>query len=391
LWLLAGVVLLVGVAVVADRLVFARSPQPPKVRFVVRPELHNQIDGLVTGSARMAPGVTAYVLWPRGAWLAASGVADVKTGQTIGPGARMRLESVSKIYTAALILKLEQEGKLRVSDTVERWLPGLLRSYGPKITIRQLLTMSSGLISDSDLGGSRSHALHQLAAVKDVTLRSQLTTLAKRAAVNPTLPVDPVWLIRWAAWLPLLFAPGTGYHYSNLGYDILGLIAERAAGRPLPVLYQQLIFGPLGLNHTAYDPNGPIHGPHSHGYFIRPNGTITDTTDVHRGKGADGGIVSDAQDTGTFLLGLMSGKLLDSKELAAMKGQSFWLGGRPTPCSGQPAGRVYSWRGAGEGYKTAVYVNGNGTRVAVLLLNARHPPFDDQVSDDTTAILYCGA
>jgi CubicO group peptidase (beta-lactamase class C family) len=185
--------------------------------------------------------------------------------------------------------------------------------------------MSSGLISDDDFGPSRAAVARQLASVKDAELRAQLTGLTKRAAANPAAPVDPIWLIRWAAWLPLLFPPGTGYHYSNLGYNILGLIAERASGRPLTVLYQQRIFGPLGLEHTAYDPNGPITGPHAHGYWIAPNGKLTDTTDLHRAKGADGGIVSDAQDTATFLIDLMRGKLLDQKELAGMKARASGL------------------------------------------------------------------
>ena len=70
-----------------------------------------------------------------------------------------------------------------------------------------------------------------------------------------------------------------------------------------------------------------------------------------------------------------------------MKGENLWLGGDRTGCGG----RAYGWRGAGNGYKTAVWVNGNGTRVAVLLLNARHPPYDDTIAADTLAMLYCAA
>jgi len=376
-----------GVAVVADRVVISAIEQAPTLKFSNRPDLDSEIDGLVIGTARMAPGATAFVAGPHGVWRGAAGIANVETGETIRADARMRLESVSKIFTATLVLQLDQQGKLHVTDTVARWLPGLLRSYGSKITIRELLTMSSGLISDSDLGPGRAVFLRQLARVKDAKLRVYLTGLTKHAAASPTYPVDPIWLIRWAAWLPLLFPPGTGYHYSNLGYDILGLIAERATGKPLSALFQQYIFGPLGLKHTAYDPNGPIQGPHAHGYWIAANGKTTDTTDEHRGKGADGGIVSDVQDSAMFLVDLMRGKLLDHKELAGMKGENLWLGGNATPCGG----RAYGWRGAGNGYKTAVWVNGNGTRVAVLLLNARHPPFDDTVAADTLAYLYCNA
>ena len=66
------------------------------------------------------------------------------------PDARMRLESVSKIWTAAVVLRLAQNGLLRPGDTVERWLPGLL-PYGNRITIAQLLTHTSGLIDNNDM------------------------------------------------------------------------------------------------------------------------------------------------------------------------------------------------------------------------------------------------
>ena len=125
--------------------------------------------------------------------------------------------------------------------------------------------------------------------------------------------------IKWAAWQPLLFPPGTLSHYSNIGYDILGLIAARAGGKPVPELYREQIFGPLGLDATAFDPQGPIGGPHAHGYGIEPDGTQIDTSDWHWGVGADGGIVSDAEDTATFLTALMRGKLLDRGHLQRWK------------------------------------------------------------------------
>ena len=90
-----------------------------------RPELQRITDGLVSGSAKLAPGASAYVSGPHGSWLGAAGVANTATCGPMGSDARVRLESVSKIYTATLILQLAQEGKLRVGDTVARWLPGL--------------------------------------------------------------------------------------------------------------------------------------------------------------------------------------------------------------------------------------------------------------------------
>ncbi len=304
--------------------------------------------------------------------------------------ARMRLESVSKIYTATLILQLAQAGRLRVSDTVARWLPGLL-PYGDRITIRQLLTMSSGLIDNNDLKNASDRMRRDyLARVKDASLRAHLLATLARVEENPSAEVSELWWIRWAAWQPLIFTPGVGHHYSNIGYDLLGLIAARAGGKPLPVLFRERIFEPLGLRETAYDPQGAISGPHAQGYGIEPNGAQIETTDWHWGVGAEGGIVSNAKDTATFLTALMRGKLLDREQLTAMKGDNLWLGGTYS-CAGQ----AYGWSGGGSGYKTEVWVNDDGSRVAVLLLNARHfdtaQPKADQAAHATLTSLYCGA
>lgn len=384
--MLAGLVVAAGIAVAVGRLVV---PREAKVEGR-RPGLQRILDGLVTHS-KLAPGAVAYVSGPHGSWLGAAGVADTSTGAPMPVDARMRLESVSKIYTATLILQLAQERKLRVSDTVAKWLPGLL-PYGNRITIRELLTMQSGLVDNNDLrNASPSEQRGNLARVKDAKLRAKLLAIAARVDKNSATEFSPIWWIRFAAWQPLQFSPGWGYHYSNIGYDILALIAARAGGKPLPVLYRERIFQPLGLHATAYDPQGPIRGPHAHGYGIEPNGEQIDTTNWHSGIGAEGGIVSNAKDTATFLTGLMRGKLIDRQQLAAMENENLWLGGNPTGC----AGRAYGWSGGGNGYKTEVWVSGSGRRVAVLLLNARHwdtaQPAADQAAHDAMASLYCAA
>jgi D-alanyl-D-alanine carboxypeptidase len=350
------------------------------------------LNGLVGGRSSLAPGATAYVSGPHGKWMGAAGVSDTSTCTPMPIDARMRLESVTKIYTATLILKLVQTGQLRLGDTVARWLPGLLPSYGERITIRQLLAMRSGLVDNNDFDGPvEDFERTALARVRDAKLRAQILDVLVRANKNPAGEVSELWWIRLAAWQPLLFEPGSGYHYSNIGYDILGLIAARAGGKPLATLYREQIFEPLGLHATAYDPQGPITGPHAHGYRIEPDGTQTDTTDWHWGVGAEGGIVSNAKETATLLTALMHGKLLDRTQLTAMKGENLWHGGEPTGCAGQ----AYGWSGGGSGYKTDVWVNHNGSRVAVLLLNARHwhtaQPEGDQAVHDALARLYCGA
>jgi CubicO group peptidase (beta-lactamase class C family) len=245
------------------------------------------------------------------------------------------------------------------------------------------------MIDDNELERSAAAVRGYLARVKDRTLRAQLVAIATRWDANPALEVSPIWLIRFAAWQPLLSTPGSRYHHSNIGWNILGLIAARAAGKPLPELYREQIFEPLGLKHTAYDPQGPIAGPHANGYAISPNGELTDETAWHFGKGADGAIVSDAQDTATFFTALMRGKLLDRQQLDGMKRADFWLGGEHSNCAGGPV--AYGGTGEGDAYTAEVTVNGNGTRIAVLLMNARHSPFGLQIAGQTIANLYCAA
>jgi D-alanyl-D-alanine carboxypeptidase len=392
----AGLLVAGGIAVAVDRLAFSGGTDVARPVFsgesqVPHPALKRTLVGLVSGPSKIAPGAVAYVSGPHGTWLGAAGVADTSTGAQMPVDARMRLESVSKIYTATLILQLAEEGKLRVGDTVARWLPGLL-PYGKQITIRELLTMQSGLIDNNDLrNASPREQRINLGRVKDTKLRAKLVAIAARVEKDPATEFSPIWWIRFAAWQPLLFTPGAGgFHYSNIGYDILGLIAARAGGKPLPALYRERIFEPLGLRATAYDPQGPITGPHAHGYGIEPSGEEIDTTDWHPGIGAEGGIVSNAKETATFLTALMRGKLIGRQQLTAMEDSDLWLGGMGT-C----VGTAYGWSGGGNGFKTEVWVNDGGSRVAVLLLNARHwdtaQPEADQAAAAARSSLYCSA
>ena len=157
--------------------------------------------------------------------------------------ARVRLESVSKIWTALLIHQLAEAGTLRLSDTVERWLPGML-PYGDRITVAQLLVHTSGLIDNNDVAKNPDA---YLARVTDPVLKAQLLRVARRLEQAPTAEFSPVLWVKLAAFQPLLTEPGTNYHYSNIGFEILGLIAARASGQSIESLYRERIFEPLGL------------------------------------------------------------------------------------------------------------------------------------------------
>lgn len=390
----------------------ADSPRPSEMRRVVpvvalvlvlaagcggakkRPELRSVLDGLVSGPSAIAPGATAYVCGPNGTWSGSAGFADVHTLVKMKPDARFRLESVSKLWTATLILQLAGERRLTLGDTVEQRLPGLL-PYGDRITIRELLNHTSGLIDNNDIGQDPQH---YIALVKDTELRAQLESIYARYSKDPNVTFSPLVWIHFAAALPLLAKPGTRYHYSNIGYEILGLIAARTTGKPLATLYLDRIAKPLGLKSVAYDPQGDIAGPHAVGYNIDPKGKPVAATGWSTGGiGAEGGIVANARDEARFLVALMQGKLLKPAQLAAMKTVApaataglygLGTGVDPSGC----AGTAYGHNGGGAGFSTSVFVSGDGKRVAVLLLNG-HPAGNPRDADVYAAMnkLYCEA
>jgi D-alanyl-D-alanine carboxypeptidase len=135
-----------------------------------------------------------------------------------------QIASVSKQFTAAALLLLEDDGKLRLDDTVAKHLPGI--TGGDRITLRQLLDHTSGL---------------QDYWPQDYSFPA----MAK--------PVTPQGIVdRWAK-KPLDFEPGTQWQYSNTGYVVAGLIAEKVAGEPLLAFLQRRIFAPLGIRALDQD------------------------------------------------------------------------------------------------------------------------------------------
>jgi D-alanyl-D-alanine carboxypeptidase len=385
--LLLGLLLLAGVALVA------RSALVSTDRATARPELQRILDGLVMGREHVAPGVTAYVSGPRGSWAGSAGYSNVETGRRMPVDARMRLESVGKAWTATLVLQLVGEGRMSLDDTVERWLPGLL-PYGNRITVRQLLSHTSGLIDNNDIGREPAE---YLARVGDPALRARLAQVAQRWAADPELRFPARLWVEFAAALPLLSAPGTRYHYSNIGYEVAGLIAEEVGGMPLARLFEQRIIQPLGLTAAAYDPQGEINGPHSRGYRVSADGGRVDATAWHGGIGAEGGIVANAEDEARFLMALMQGKLLRPAESTALKTPASSIGsdyalGFVVAQSGC-AGVDYEHGGAGPGFKTSVLTSGDGKRVAVLLANGNRendPAYYARI-DAAAKRLYCAA
>jgi D-alanyl-D-alanine carboxypeptidase len=201
---------------------------------------------------------------------------------------------------ATLVLQLVAEGKLRLDDTVERWLPGVLpTSQG--ITIRQLLNHTSGLYDYTDA------LLTGPADVLNIRWRTW----------------GPKELVQLATAQPPLFEPGAQWSYSNTNYILLGLVAQRVTGRQYGAEVERRIIRPLNLRDTSLPGTSPvIRGPHAHGYLPTiVDGQVlpVDITEFNPSAAwAAGEIISTAADLNRFFAALAGGRLLGEAELREM-------------------------------------------------------------------------
>jgi D-alanyl-D-alanine carboxypeptidase len=195
--------------------------------------LQKQLDRVLPAGA---PGVVGLVRAGERTWQGASGLGDLRANRPARASDRFRIGSVAKLFVATLVLQLVGEGRLRLDDNLERWLPGLV-PWGERITVRQLLNHTSGLYDYSD----------------DLS--------------GPPHRFRPRGLVAIATGHKPLFAPGTEFSYSNTNYILAGLLVERVTGRRLADQLEQRILEPLGLDDTELPTTQrAVAGPHVRGY-----------------------------------------------------------------------------------------------------------------------------
>jgi D-alanyl-D-alanine carboxypeptidase len=337
----------------------------------------------LVGDPRIAPGATAAVVTPSGTWQGAAGIANLATSEAASPADHFRLASLTKTYTAAIALQLVGDGRLHLSDTVQRWLPGLLPADKRDITVRQLLTHSSGLNDtiNTAVAGLQSDRAAFLRSVNDPKLRARIIAVSRAFARDPAVVFPARYWVDLAAALPLDFPPGKGNAYSSTGYVVLGWIAERAGSAPLGRLMQQRIFMPLGLHDTVYDPTPDLPAPFAHGYVLPGNALpghapVNAPLDISRvtfGTAGASAVVATARDAARFYAALLSGHVISRRLLDdVMLPEHMGLGMTFTTC-----GNVYGHTGALFGYASYAAVTPSGDRAAVLLLNGRGAHADD--------------
>ena len=236
------------------------------------------------------------------------GVADAATGRKAEPSTTYQVASVSKQFTAALVLKLVDRGKLSVADPIGRYLPGL-RPEMQAITVDQLLNHTSGLKGD----------FRRQERATELTSRDSLFAMAARDS--------------------LAARPGTAYLYSNTGYMLLGMLIEKLYARPYADALRDEIAKPLGLESLWFCE--PARNADAQSYMRSPQKAPAPLPSIHPSQLlGSGGICSTARDIATWNRALHGGRVLSAASYAAMttphgvaapKAYGYGLFVRPAP------------------------------------------------------------
>jgi TolB protein len=261
-------------------------------------------------------------------FVSADGKEYVATAGARRPTAdqRFRIGSVTKTFTATIMLQLVEEGKLRLDGTLADYVPGVV-PRGAEITIRHLLQHRSGLANYTDY-----------------------PSWLERALRSPS--IQPIDILRFAGSKPLAFKPGSRPSYSNTNYIALGLVIEKVTGRSYAEELQRRVIDPLGLEHTELPATRRLSDLDDGGY----------NPDVPWAAGA---IVSNAHDLSRFYSALLSGRLLSASSLATMKKSVAGIG-LGMFATDLPCGRSWGHDGFIPPYETHVSASEGGDRVAVV-------------------------
>ncbi|MBG0822495.1 beta-lactamase family protein [Planomonospora sp. ID91781] len=326
-----------------------------------RARLQRDVDAI---RALGATGVEAQVVTGDGRRLVATaGVADLRTGQPVPAGGYTRVSSVTKMFVATVMLQLAGEGRLSLDDTVERWLPGVVRGNGHdgrRITIRRLLQHTAGVYD----------AYPAFASVEDYRER-RYDRFTDEQVVAEAMRHEPA------------FRPGEDWLYSNTGYLIISMIIKKVTGRPWHAEVRDRISRPLGLRHTRWSGTSlDVPRPRMKGYLVPGPGRAPVDVTRHFDGDAAGGLISTAPDVNRFLRALAGGRLLSPALLEEMRRtvpatafQQVWPGARyglgimsrPLTCGG-----LY-WNHGGDdyGYTARTGVTADGRRSVTLFVAGR--------------------
>ncbi len=260
------------------------SPTPlPVIDPGLAAELQRILDATVADGAISGATIAIHIPGSQ-PWAGSSGVAARGQDVPMTPDTRVRIASISKIFTAVVVLQLAQEGKLDLEAPLSTWVPGLVPE-GERISVRQLLQHTSGLYD----------------YLEDANV-------VNRAYAEPERVWKPEELVGYAVQFRASFSPGAQgrWDYSSTNYVLLGMIVERVTGNTLAAETRRRIFEPLGLASTYFPPDEPIEGQQSRGYSRQRDQTAISMSFVF----GTAHIVSTPSDVRRFGEAVFGGELL---------------------------------------------------------------------------------
>src|SRR5712691_447746 len=288
------------------------------------------------------------------------GSANLEWDIPDSPSTKFRLGSVTKQFTAASILLLEERGKLRVEDPVKKYLPDAPASWD-KITIFHVLTHTAGI--------------------------PNFTSFLYYESSEP-FPTTAEKLVGRFRDKPLDFEPGEKWSYSNSGYVLLGYLIEKFSGESYEGFLQENIFTPLGMTDSGYDSNSAIIAHRASGYGRGPSGTVTNAGFIHMSvPNAAGALYSTTEDLLRWEQGLFGGKLLSAASLQKMTTafkSDYAFGVQVHTVNGR---KVIDHDGGIEGFNTRLAYYPQDKLTVVVLGNLKGPA-PQQIASTLAAVAH---
>ncbi len=255
-------------------------------------------------AANEIPGASAAIIFPDGStWTYGTGLARLSPAQSATADTLYSVGSITKTFVTAVFMELAQESALSVDDPLSKWMPDFPNAA--QITLRELLGHTSGV---ADFFESPDYK----ALVID----------------DPTHAWTPQEVLEKLVGAPY-FAPGSGYHYSNTGFLLLGMVVEQVTGKSLGDVLSERFLEPLALANSYFQGSGAPPPGAAAGHSATTGLDISDGTNYRPtlSEGtiawAAGGIVSSAPDIATWGRALYGGQVVSADSLAQMEDYNY--------------------------------------------------------------------
>jgi CubicO group peptidase (beta-lactamase class C family) len=280
------------------------------------------------------------------------GMADLEWGNPNAPDVKFRLGSLTKQFTATLVLLLQQDGKLKIEEPVSKYLPDVPKTW-EKITLANLMGHTSGIPS--------------FTSMKEFGVwRMSPHTTGEELALFKDKPLD--------------FDAGSKFDYSNSNFEVLGAVIEKVSGKKYGDLLKERIFDPLGMKDTGLDSDELILPKRAQGYMPGPGGIVLARSESMTVPWAAGSIYSTTGDLLRWEHGLFGGKVLNADSLKAMTTPGKGDYGLGVFIANKDGVKVVSHGGGIEGFNTHL-AYAPDRRIAIVVLSNVNGGAPDAMGD----------